>query len=74
MEARVTKIGEAIGERKQRATAATAAVAGHSQKKTADVTPATTAATGQAKKMLGDAGGNGAASLVVSRRGAGGRR
>jgi hypothetical protein len=29
----VTKIGEAIGERKQRATAATAAVAGHSQKK-----------------------------------------
>jgi hypothetical protein len=32
MEARVTKIGEAIGERKQRATAATAAVAGHSHK------------------------------------------
>ncbi len=49
MEARVTKAGEAIGERVRSATAATAAVAGHAA-------AATVAAAGQAKTVLGDAG------------------
>ena len=56
MEARVTKAGEAIGERVQSATAATAAAAGHAQKIVEDATAATAAAADQAKKVLGDAG------------------
>jgi ElaB/YqjD/DUF883 family membrane-anchored ribosome-binding protein len=56
LEARVTKAGEAIGQRVQSATAATAAVAGHAQKIVEDATAATSAAAGQAKKVLGDAG------------------
>jgi len=56
LEARVTKAGEAIGQRVQSATAATAAVAGHAQKIVEDATAATSAAAGQARKVLGDAG------------------
>jgi len=56
LEARVTKAGEAIGQRVQSATAATAAVAGHAQKIVEDATAATSAVAGQAKKVLGDAG------------------
>ena len=56
LEARVTKAGEAIGQRVQSAAAATAAVAGHAQKIVEDATAATSAAAGQAKKVLGDAG------------------
>jgi ElaB/YqjD/DUF883 family membrane-anchored ribosome-binding protein len=56
LEARVTKAGEAIGERVQSATTATAAVAGHAQKIVEDATAATSAAADQAKKVLGDAG------------------
>ena len=56
MEARVTKVGEAISEGVQSATAATAAVAGHAQKIVSDGTAATTAAANQAAKLLGDAG------------------
>jgi ElaB/YqjD/DUF883 family membrane-anchored ribosome-binding protein len=52
LEARVTKAGEAIGERVQSATAATAA-AGQAQKMLED---AIAAAAGQANKVLGDAG------------------
>jgi NAD+--asparagine ADP-ribosyltransferase len=55
MEARVTKVGEAISEGVQSATAATAAVAGHAQKIVSDATAATTAAASQATKVLGDA-------------------
>jgi ElaB/YqjD/DUF883 family membrane-anchored ribosome-binding protein len=55
-EACVTKAGEAIGERVQSATAATAAAAGHAQKIVQDATAATIAAASQAKKRLGDAG------------------
>ena len=56
LEARVTKAGEAIGQRVQSATAATAAVAGHAQKIAEDATAATSAAAGQAQKVLSDAG------------------
>jgi ElaB/YqjD/DUF883 family membrane-anchored ribosome-binding protein len=56
IEARVTKVGEAIGERVQSATAATAGVAGHAQKIVQDAAAATTAAASQSKKRLGDAG------------------
>jgi ElaB/YqjD/DUF883 family membrane-anchored ribosome-binding protein len=53
LEARVTKAGEAIGERAQSATAASAAAAGQAEKLVQD---ATATAAGQAKKMLGEAG------------------
>jgi len=56
MEARVTKAGEAIGERVQSATAATAAAAGQAEKLVQAATASTAAAAGQAKKVLGDAG------------------
>ena len=56
LEARVTKAGEAIGQRVQSAAAATAAVAGHAQKIVEDATAATSAAAGQAQKVLSDAG------------------
>jgi hypothetical protein len=56
LEARVTKAGEAIGQRVQSAAAATAAVAGHAQKIGEDATAATSAAAGQAQKVLSDAG------------------
>ena len=56
MEARVTKVGEAISEGGQSATAATAAVARHAQTIVLDGTAATTAAADQAAKLLGDAG------------------
>ena len=56
LEARVTKAGEAIGQRVQSAAAATAAVAGHAQKIAEDATAATSAAAGQAQKVLSDAG------------------
>ena len=56
MEARVTKTGEAIVERVQSATAATAAAAGQAQKMVQDATAATAAAASQARKVLGDAG------------------
>lgn len=49
MEARVTKAGEAIGERVRSATAATAAVAGHAEKIVQDAAAATVAAAGQAR-------------------------
>jgi hypothetical protein len=55
-EARVTKAGEAIGERVQSATAATATAAGQAQKIVEDAAAATAAAAGQAKKVLSDAG------------------
>jgi hypothetical protein len=54
MEGRVTKVGEAISERVQSATAVTAAAAGHAQKIVSDATATTTAAS-QATKVLGDA-------------------
>src|ERR1700730_16861507 len=53
LESRVTEAGEAIGERVQSATVATAAAAGQAQKIIQD---ATAAAASQAKKVLGDAG------------------
>jgi ElaB/YqjD/DUF883 family membrane-anchored ribosome-binding protein len=56
IEARVTKAGEAIGERVQSATAATAAAAGHAQKIVQDAAAATAAAANRAKTALGDAG------------------
>ena len=56
LEARVTKAGEAIGERVQSATAATAAAAGQAQKIVEDAAAATGAAVGQAKEVLSDAG------------------
>jgi hypothetical protein len=52
----VTKAGEAIGERVQTATAATAAAAGQAQEIVADATAATAVAAGRAKKVLSDAG------------------
>jgi hypothetical protein len=52
----VTEAGETIGERVQRATAATAAAAGQAQKIVQDATEATAVAVGQAKKVLSDAG------------------
>jgi ElaB/YqjD/DUF883 family membrane-anchored ribosome-binding protein len=55
LEARVTAAGEAIGERVQNATVATAAAAGQAEKIVEDATAATSAAAGQAKKALGDA-------------------
>jgi hypothetical protein len=55
LEARVTEVGKAIGERVQNATAATAAAAGQAQKMVQDATAATAAAVGQANKVLGDA-------------------
>ena len=55
LQARVTKAGEAIGERVQTATAATAAAAGQAQM-VADATAATAVAAGRAKKALDDAG------------------
>ena len=57
LEARVTEAGEALGERVQSATAATAAAAGQAQKIVEDAAAATAAAVGQAKKVLSDAGG-----------------
>ena len=56
LEARVTKAGEAIGERVQSGTAATAAATGQAQKLVQNATASTLAAAGQAKKVLGDAG------------------
>ena len=56
MEVGVTKAGEAIGERVQSVTAATAAAAGQVQKIVQDATAATAAAASQAKKVVGDAG------------------
>jgi cell division septum initiation protein DivIVA len=56
LEARVTKAGEAIGDRVQSATAATAAAASQAQKVVQDITATTATAVGQAKKVLGDAG------------------
>jgi ElaB/YqjD/DUF883 family membrane-anchored ribosome-binding protein len=56
LEARVTEAGEALGERVQSATAATAAAAGQAQKIVEGAAPATAAAAGQAKKVLSDAG------------------
>ena len=56
IEARVTKAGEAIGERGRSATAATAAVSGHAQEVVQDATAAATAAADRAKTMLGGAG------------------
>ena len=55
IEARVTKIGEAIGERVQSATAATAAAAGLAQKIASGAAAATTDAASQASKGLGAA-------------------
>jgi hypothetical protein len=55
MEARVTKVGEAISDGVQRTAAATAAVAGHAQPIVSDAAATTTAAAGQATKVLGDA-------------------
>jgi hypothetical protein len=57
LEARVARAGEAIGNRVQSATAATAAAAGQAQKVVQDITATTATAVGQAKKVLGDAGG-----------------
>jgi len=51
----VTEAGEAIGERVQSATAATAAAAGQAQKIVQNAAEATAAAAGQAKKVLSDA-------------------
>src|SRR5512133_2904588 len=56
LEARVTKTGEAIGERVQSATVATAAAASQAEKLVQDATASTLAAAGQAKKVLDDAG------------------
>ena len=56
LEARVTEVGKAIGERVQSATAATAAAAGQAQRMVQDATAATAAAAGRANKVLGDAG------------------
>ena len=56
LESRVTEAGEAIGERVQSATAATAAAAGQAQKIVQDITATTSATVGQAKKVLSDAG------------------
>jgi hypothetical protein len=56
LEARVTKAGEAIGERVQTATAATAAAAGQAQEIVADAAAATAVAAGRAKKVLDDTG------------------
>lgn len=53
LEARVTKAGEAIGERVQSATATAAAAAGQAQEIVAD---GTAMAAGRAKKVLDDAG------------------
>jgi hypothetical protein len=50
------KAGEAIGDRVQSATAATAAAAGQAQKVVQDNTATTATAVDQAKKVLGDAG------------------
>ena len=55
LESRVTEAGEAIGERVQSATAATAAAAGQAQKIVQDITATTSATVGQAKKVLSDA-------------------
>ena len=56
LEARVTKAGEAIGERVQSATAVTAAAAGQAEKLVQDAAASASAAAGQAKKLLDDAG------------------
>ena len=56
LEARVTEAGEAIGERVQSATAATAAAAGQAQKIVQDITATTSATVSQAEKVLSDAG------------------
>ena len=56
LEARVTEAGEAIGERVQSATAATAAAAGQAQKIARDITATTSATVSQAKKVLSEAG------------------
>jgi ElaB/YqjD/DUF883 family membrane-anchored ribosome-binding protein len=56
LESRVTEAGEAIGERVQSATAATAAAAGQAQKIVEDITATTSATVSQAKKVLSDAG------------------
>jgi hypothetical protein len=56
LEARVTEAGEALGERAQAATAATATLAGRAQKVAQDAAAATAAAAGQAKNVLSDAG------------------
>ena len=56
MEARITKAGEAIGERMQSAATATAAAADKVKKLVQDATASATAAAGRAKKALDDAG------------------
>ena len=54
MEARVTKVGEAIGERVQSATAATAAAAGRAKKVLDDAGEAAQQAWSQAGGVAGD--------------------
>ena len=56
MEARVTKLGEAIGERVQAATATSAAVAGHAQELVRDAGAAAATAADQANRVLAEAG------------------
>ena len=56
LDSRVTDAGEAIGERVQSATAATAAAVGQAQKIVQDITATTSATVSQAKKVLSDAG------------------
>jgi hypothetical protein len=56
LEARVTEDGEALDERAQAATAATATLAGQAQKIAQDAAAATAAAAGQANKVLCDTG------------------
>ncbi len=56
MEARVTKAGEAIGERVKSAAAAIGAVAGRAEEVVGSATTATAAAASHAKKVLGHAG------------------
>jgi hypothetical protein len=68
---RVTEAGEAIGERVQSATVATAAAAGQAQKRVQDATAATPAAAGEAKNELSDAG---EAAQQASGNGCGGLR
>ncbi len=53
LEARVTEAGEALGERAQAATAATATLAGQAQKIAQD---AAATAAGRAKKVMSDVG------------------
>ena len=56
LEERMTESGEAIGDRVQSATAATAAAAGQAHRVVQDITATTATAVGQAKNVLGGAG------------------